>query len=337
MKSSALPLVSVICLCYQHEKFVKQALESIILQTYPNLQILITDDKSTDNSKKIIQQFLKEKDLYLQTLPTHFVREIEFDENITENIGNCKRFNMLFQKAKGKYIIDFATDDIFLPEKIETQVQFFEKLPEKYGVVFTNAWHINEKGEIINPHFKIDEQQKAIEKIPEGDILAPVLRKYFICTPTMMIKKDILEKLGGYDENLSYEDFDFWVRSSQLCEYAYFDVLTTLKRDVKNSHAKSFYHTKDNQHLASTLVVLKKALPFCLKKSQYFALRNNTYYHLKQCFWTENFELLEEYDKFLKQISPNQSWFRSLILFLGKRKVKLFWLYQLYLKIRFRK
>ncbi|TAG02562.1 MAG: glycosyltransferase [Cytophagia bacterium] len=333
-----IPLVSVICICYQHEKYLKQALESIFLQTYPRLQILITDDASKDSSVQIIKKFIKEKDLYLATLPDNFEREIFF-ENDNKNIGNCKRFNQLFKKAKGKYIIDFATDDVFLPEKIEEQVNFFEKQPEKVGVVFTNCINIDEQGNMVSYHFKIDnETQKTIENVPEGNVFGAILRKYFIPTPTMMIKKTVLEQLEGYDENLSYEDFDFWVRSVQICDYRYLDTLTTFKRDVNNSHSKQFYQRNQNQHLASTLLVCKKAATFIQKKSELFALKTCLLYHQQQCFFTHNFDLFFEYETFLEQIYPHKKSFKRKILnYLAKRKIKLFKWYQWYVLWKFKK
>lgn len=334
-----IPLVTVICICYQHEKFVKKALESIFLQTYPRLQILITDDKSNDNSVTIIQKFIEEKYLYTEIIDKNFEREIIFFpfDNLGR-IGNCKRFNLLLQKAKGKYVIDFATDDVFLPEKIEEQVNFFELQPPKVGVVFTNSMNINENGDILNYHFKIDENQKTTELIPQGDIFSAILRKYFIPTPTMMIRKSILDELKGYDEELSYEDFDFWVRSVQICDYKYLDTITTLKRDVKNSHSKQFYTRNQNQHLASTLKVCEKAAKFIQKKSELFALKKCLLYHQKQCFFMHHFDLFFEYENVLERIYPHKkSIKRKLFIYLAKNKIKLFMFYRVYIFWKYKK
>ncbi len=333
-----IPLVTIICICYQHEKFIKKALESVFLQTYPRLQILITDDNSQDNSVKIIDKFIQEKKLYTEILDTNFEREISFFSFEKERIGNCKRFNLLLAKAKGKYIIDFATDDVFLPEKIKEQVEFFEKQPEKVGVVFTNCVNINEQGDILSYHFKIDNNQKTTELIPEGDIFSAILRKYFISTPTMMMRKSVLDFLEGYDENLSYEDFDFWVRSSQICDYKYLDVVSTLKRDVKSSHSKQFYQLNQNQHLISTLKVCEKASQFIQKKSEVFGLKNCLLYHQKQCFFTHNFDLFFEYEKLLERLyGQSKSIKRKIFIYLAKNKIKLFQFYKLYIFWRFKK
>ena len=95
------PLVTVICTCYNHEKYVIEALNSVLNQTYPNIQFIITDDFSTDNSNYVIRQWLTKHP------------EILFLEN-TNNLGSIQTFNNAFKHAKGKYLVDFAADDLGL-------------------------------------------------------------------------------------------------------------------------------------------------------------------------------------------------------------------------------
>ncbi len=334
------PLVSVICLCYQHEKYVKKALESVIFQSYPHIELLIVDDASTDQSTKIIQSFINELALYKDAFQNPLQAEaranmrIEFWIN-SDNKGNCTTFNAAFKEAKGKYIIDLAADDVLLDDRIATQVDIFEQLPSKYGVVFSNALHIDASGRVLYPHHPIDSLEKSKEKIPTGDIYQAVLEKYFISTPTMMIKKAVLDELGGYDEDLSYEDFDFWVRSSRKYFYHYQDKITTLKRMLPISHSSAFRKRKHNPHLASTLIVCKKAQQLNQSPEENKALVKCVTYHFRQCFFTQNHDLVRAYYDFLVQLEGSSSQVR-LILFLSKYKVNVSYLYKSYSRILFR-
>ena len=121
------PLVSVICLSYNHEAYVVEALNSVLNQTYPNIELLIADDCSNDKSVTIIQNWLKHHP------KVHFIAN-------EENIGNTKTFNKLAKIAKGDYIIDLAADDLLLPNGIQIQVDAFQKSKFKnIGVVYGNA------------------------------------------------------------------------------------------------------------------------------------------------------------------------------------------------------
>lgn len=331
------PLVSVICLCYQHEKYVKKALESVIFQSYPNIELLIIDDASTDDSVKVIQSFINELTLYQDTFQDPLQAKaranmrIEFWIN-TDNKGNCTAFNSVLKEAKGKYIIDLAADDVLLDDRIQAQVDIFEELSPEYAVVFSNALHIDSEDKVLYPHYPIDSAEKSKITIPSGDVYIPILKKYFISTPTMLIKKSVLIELGGYDESLSYEDFDFWVRSSRKYLYHYQDEITTLKRIIPASHSSAFYKQKHNPHLISTLKVCKKARLLNQTPEEDEALIRCTKYHFRQCFFTQNHNLLSEYYQLLKEMNGVDRQVR-IIHVLSKYKVNLSYLYKLYRKM----
>ncbi|HTE30447.1 MAG TPA: glycosyltransferase family A protein, partial [Chryseolinea sp.] len=125
------PLVSVICLCYNHERFVREAIESVVLQTYTPVQIIVADDASVDNSQHVIKE-LKERYPFLELLL------------LQHNLGNCKAFNKAYGLVKGKFVIDFSTDDVMLHDRIEKQVAYLENAGDQTGVVFTDASYITE-------------------------------------------------------------------------------------------------------------------------------------------------------------------------------------------------
>ena len=201
-------LVTIICLCHNQGDFVRESLDSIIEQTYSAIEMIIVDDASSDESKLIIRDFLKDKPLVQY-----------FD--LIENIGNCKAFNKGLAMAKGAYIVDLSCDDVLQTDRISKQVSYLESLPSDYGVVYSNAIYIDIYGENQGIHFTDQ------SNFPSGDIFLPLIDRYIISAPTMLIKRVVMEELKGYDGNLAYEDFDFWVRSARNWKYGYQDQALT--------------------------------------------------------------------------------------------------------------
>ncbi len=284
------PFVSVICLCFNHVKYIEKAVHSVLHQSYRNIELIIVDDASTDGSAEKVKR-LGEK---------YNLRTVQLDENL----GNCKAFNIGFSLSKGEYIIDLAADDILLPNRIETGVKELEKRDESYGVNFCDIELINEQNEILGTHFKRDSNGDLAEKVLEGDLYKILLQKYYISTPAMMMKREVLERLGGYDEKLSYEDFDFWVRSSRYYKYCFTDKVLMQKLILKNSHSARQYQRK-NPHSLSTAMVCQKALKLNKTAREDKALLKRINYELKWALITENWEASELFLNIKREIPHN--------------------------------
>lgn len=306
MSETSLPLVTVICLCYKHADYVQQALESVFFQTYPRLQIIIVNDASPDQSQAAIERFLKDYPQYQLADQAPKEREVQF-LNFSENQGHCRAFNQAFAQAKGKYIVDFATDDVMLDERLERQIQVFEQLPEKVGVLFGNCLKINKKGEVKGYHYPVDDTLKAKQAPPSGEVYTDLLARHFISAPSMTIRREVLEQLEGYDENLSYEDFDFWVRSARHYHYHYQDEALTMKRILSKSASQRFYQKKDNPHLASTLQVCHKAAKLNQNEKENEALAQRVAYHLQLAALTEHRQLAQAFAQLWTALKPQQS------------------------------
>ena len=228
------PLVTIICLCYNHESYVVESLNSVINQSYPSIELIIVDDCSTDSSKTIITTWLEKNP------------EIQFIANET-NLGNTKSFNKALKLAKGEYIIDLAADDILLPNCVALQIDAFKNsFYKNLGVVYGNVELISENGTFDSYYFPVNEQKKVIENRITGDIYQSVLSGgNSICSVSAMIKKTVFDHLQGYDETLAYEDLDFWIRASRLYEFDFIDEPLIQKRIVTNSLGSDFFKKKD--------------------------------------------------------------------------------------------
>lgn len=283
------PVISIICLCYNHERFVEETLASVWTQSYRNIEVIIVDDASQDESVKVIRQFLGEN-------PADFPVKTLFLE---QNVGNCTAFNRGWRLAGGKYIIDLATDDVMLPERLEKQVAFFEQLPDDYGVIFTESQYMDEDGTLLEFHFA--ERYRHIRPVPEGDVYQDVLSRYFISSPTMIIRNEVLQQLGGYDEQLAYEDFDFWVRSARHYKYAFLDQCTTWVRKLPASMSRQLYR-KDDRQLYSTYLVCQKVAVMIRNEQEKQAFINRLSYEARHAALSGNFHEATLFLRLLKDL-----------------------------------
>lgn len=273
------PLVSVVCLCYNHARFVEEAIQSVLNQRYLNVQLIVIDDHSTDKSIEAIDKFISGN------------KAVEFIP-LPSNLGNCRAFNIGLEKAKGDFIIDLAGDDVLMPDRIEMGVRNLESLGKEVGVQFSDAELINENGAHLGYH----SDRFRHDSIPQGDIYKEVLSRYFINSPTMMMRRQVLEELGGYDGALAYEDFDFWVRSSRICKYSYIPEPLVRRRILSTSLGQRQYRTGSDQ-LRSTLTVCRKAFDLNKTEDEHAALRKRIVYEMRRAMFLGEIKIGWEYWK----------------------------------------
>ena len=268
------PLVSVVCLCFNQASFVEESVRSVLQQTYKNIQVIIVDDASADGSPAIIEK-LKRDNPAIEVL------------TLKNNAGNCRAFNLGYALCKGDFIIDFAADDVMKPQRIELQVKHFSTLDKTYGVSFTNAIYIDEEGRTLRDHYGYLFRKGLIKIVPQGDVYREILHTYFVASPTMMIKREVMDALGGYDETLSYEDFDFWIRSSRNFKYAFLNEELTKIRKSRQSMSSRWYARGDKQ-LHSTYMVCRKAVELSRSPDDLVALSKRLKYELRQSVFSSN-------------------------------------------------
>jgi glycosyltransferase involved in cell wall biosynthesis len=210
-------LVSVILPCYNCSKYIEEAILSIINQTYKNLEIIITDDCSTDNSLQIIENLAK------------IDNRIIVIKN-RENLKLIKTLNNMIDMAHGKYIARMDGDDISLPERIEKQTAFMESHP-KYAVCGTNAWHINSKGYIIGKS-NLPSGSKEIEQ-----------SKFCLCPfyhSSVIIKTNIIKQRKYNAKFVHTEDYELWL--SVLRENKGINLTEKLLKYRKHHESITFSH-----------------------------------------------------------------------------------------------
>lgn len=278
MKAS-FPLVSVICLCYNHERFVAEAIKSVLSQTYPNIELIVVDDASTDGSAEVIRDAVK-------TNPS--IRSVL----LRENVGNCKAFNAGLQYASGDFLIDLAADDLLLPTRVAEGVKTFNEHGSSYGLHFSDAEYINENGGFLYYH----STRFPHHIVPQGDVYRYLIKWYFICPTSVMFKKEVIEQLGGYDETLMYEDFDFWIRSSRTFKYCYTDKVLVKKRILPNSLSSRQFQRR-SRYQETTYRVCEKIRLLNKTKEEALALNKRLIYETAQAIKMMNFALAVKFIK----------------------------------------
>ena len=271
------PLVSVICLCYNHEKYVEEALESVINQSYTNIELIIIDDCSTDNSKKVIEKWLLKH-------PT-----ITFISN-KRNLGNTTSFNKAVKFSKGEYIIDLATDDILLKDCVATQVETFKNSAYKnLGIVYGNVSIIDENNNFITNYYTEEDFPQS------GDIYKMVIsRSAKICSVSSMVKKKVFDTIGFYNEKLAYEDLDIWVKASRIFDFEYIPKILVQKRETKTNLTSHFYkklNRKTRKLNNSSYLILKNAFKLNKTKQEHKALLKRINYLSGVTFRNLNFDI----------------------------------------------
>lgn len=220
------PLVSIFCLSYNQANFIKESLDSISSQTYTNYEILICDDNSKDNSVEVIEQWISEN----LTLSISFVKHLE-------NKGICKSLNELLSLCKGKYIQMLALDDILLPNKLQNHKSILENSSESQVMVFTDSYIIDEHSQLYENTF-IPFHYHFLE-MKTGNFYDRISKDNFIPAMSCLLKTEIIKNEGGWDENLTFEDYDMWLRLSKKFDFIYHNEKSCQYRlHSNNTHKK---------------------------------------------------------------------------------------------------
>lgn len=202
-KNHTSPLVSVIIPSYNHAQYILTCLNSIIADDYPNKEIIVLDDGSTDKSVDTIKQWYEtQKDTI----------KYPFKLVYRENRGLTKTLNELVASSNGEYVCPIASDDYLLPGSIRERVVYLEANPTKKAV-FGDYVVVDGNGERL---FDSGIERKGRKKFLHKDNLIASEMTFYWCLsgPVLIVKREVYDSIRGYDERLVVEDWDFYL---QLC------------------------------------------------------------------------------------------------------------------------
>lgn len=237
------PRVSIIIPTYNREKLILKALESIFNQSFQDFEILIIDDASTDNTEQVLKDLNHPQLRYFK---------------LEKNGGQCIARNFGSTKAYGEFIAFLDSDDEWLPEKLEKQVELFDKGSKRMGGTYGNSYTTD----VIK-----DETTLIKTNNFRGDIHKKFLRGFCPPTPSMfMVRREAFEKVNGFDEALvTFVDLDLWMRISEHYDFDYVDDPIIIKYEqIGDQYVNNFDKRYRGYHLFMKKwadVVEKKAGP----------------------------------------------------------------------------
>ena len=200
------PLVSVIIPAYNAEKFITKTLESILSQTYQNIEVLVVDDGSTDTTAEIVKSF-GQKDSRIILLQQ-------------SNAGVAAARNLAIQKSQGEYIAPIDADDIWYPHNLEKQVECLTSSAPSVGVVYSWSVDINEQDLLTGGFYN---------STIAGEVYPALVYKYFIGNASSsMIRRICFDKIGGYNCKFKLENAqgcEDWELHLRIAEHYQFKVV----------------------------------------------------------------------------------------------------------------
>lgn len=191
MDQSNQPLVSVVIPCYNHESFVQDSIQSVISQTYQNIELIIIDDGSKDGSVEKIQEII----------PACQERFIRFEFRHRPNKGLSATLNEALEWCQGEYYSAIASDDMMLPEKTAIQVNVMQS-----NDVVAICGAIQNIDENNNLGVKFEQESRIV------DFEDIIYSEYTLLAPTQMIRLDLLKVTGGYKDGMIIEDWYMWLK-----------------------------------------------------------------------------------------------------------------------------
>lgn len=255
------PLVSLVILTYNQENFISEAINGALSQTYENLEIIVSDDCSTDDTyeiaKRTIENYAGDKKIFL------YKNE--------KNMGLVPHVNKIFsQYVNGEYIALAGGDDISLPERIEKTVTLFKN--DSVYAVSGQCYVINEKGNVIG-----NSEQNGISYCEINDEYIKNL-SFMTSGAGLAIKKSVLDKFGDLEPKTPTEDSTLRFRSLLLGKLAVSDHYFIKYRRHDNNLTNHIYSLKTKYISKQYIVDLKKAYERnIIDNNQYRRLRKKVF------------------------------------------------------------
>ena len=195
MKDKFNPKVSIIIPVYNGEKYLKEAIDSALNQTYQNIEVIVVNDGSSDDTEKIASLYGKKIRYFYKN-----------------NGGVSTALNLGIEKMTGDYFSWLSHDDMYLPNKISTQIEFLLNEKKSEIILYSDYQIINERGELIGDAIK---DHKTIEEKPKYGLLRGNVNGI-----TLLIPKEAFNEYGEFDEELRYtQDYDMWTRMSETYKF----------------------------------------------------------------------------------------------------------------------
>ncbi len=188
--------VSVIVPAFNKAEYTRRTIESVLAQTYPDIEIIVVDDGSTDGTAALLAGYGRRINYILKA-----------------NGGACSARNEGIRRARGEYVAFLDCDDLYCTDKVQRCVDHLERNPG-FGFVYTAVYFIDEADKTVGLYDH--------PKSREGWIASHLILGNFICNSTVLVKRSVLQKAGFFDEKIfTPADWDMWLRLSEVAQAGY--------------------------------------------------------------------------------------------------------------------
>ena len=213
--------VSVLIPSYNTARYIREAIDSVLAQDYPNKEVIVIDDGSTDETIDILGEYGSVIKVLQQ-----------------QNQGAAVARNRGIEAAQGDYIAFLDSDDVWLPGKLSTQIAYLEAHPD-IGLIYSRwkAWKPDEQGQFVlpeipgMPHSRTDDAQPELKPEGSGWLYNRLLFSSLLHTITVVARRSLIEQVGGFDPDLKRgQDYDYWIRASRHTPIHQLDQVMALYR-----------------------------------------------------------------------------------------------------------
>lgn len=238
-------MVSVLMCTYNREKYLNRVIDSVLGQTYQELELIIVDDGSTDGTEELISNYQDQRIRYLK---------------LDRNSFYCYAANYGLSHCKGEYVAFINSDDLWMPDKLEKQIRFLKENTQ-YGACFTRIDLIDDEENEISD--ECPDMKNVFERkfTSQKECLSMLLKQgNFLCHPSAVVRREILDQVGQF--NLMYcqlADYDLWIRIvSETPVYILEDHLVKFRWDMKKKDQISMATRENTIRTFNEQILIRK-------------------------------------------------------------------------------
>lgn len=223
------PAVSIVLTTYEHAPYVEQALSSVLAQDYHDYEIVITDDGSQDDSVAVMRRWLENHGL------DHEVVAHE------RNLGLCATLNRALARATGEFVCWLDGDDWYESDYLSRMVAGLEAQGPDVAVAYCDARVVAADGSTLWDSFLAGSLWG--EPPPEGWVFETLQRRNVLFSGAALVRRTAIDAVGGFDEDLMFEDWDLWLRIADRCRFHHVDGRGMNRRVLATSMEHSLFGT----------------------------------------------------------------------------------------------
>ncbi|SFU17865.1 Glycosyl transferase family 2 [Algoriphagus locisalis] len=283
--------VTVVCIAYNHERWIEKALISVLLQDYQHKELIVVDNGSKDKSPEIIKQWVKNNSgqISVKAIYKH------------ESEPYCQLFNEVLNQVESQFVVDLSGDDFLYGNHLSTSIANLKSVPDA-GFVFSDVTVSDEDGKETSFYSQGDYKELK-ELTEENGMYEALIRRSYISAPSVVFNTETLKQIGGYDATLAYEDFDIQLRLTRDFQVVFSGHVGVLKRKHEDSLSASQYRRYQSRMLPSTLRVCEKIKEMNRNSNEDEALKSRVMFELKHALWSANFQSAKGFAKLAQELN----------------------------------